>query len=93
MNGTGIESHLCQNTGWNTLTYVQWFDHFFYVFNKNNRNNKHTSIIMKADLCSAWKVLSTAYFETQCGQLFLKLFEFDSDMYGTMYTGCTKKVL
>jgi len=48
---------------------------------------------MKAELCSAWKKLSTAHIETQCQQLFLKLFEFDGDMYGSKYTGCTKTVL
>lgn len=73
--------------------YVQWFDNCLYVFNKNNRNNKHTVIIMKAELCSAWKELSTALIEIPCKQSFLKLFEFDSDMYGTKYTGCTKTVL
>jgi len=41
---------------------------------------------MKAELCSAWKELSTAYIETPCEQLFLKLFEFDRDMYGIAHS-------
>jgi hypothetical protein len=48
---------------------------------------------MRAELFSARKELSTAYIETPCEQLFLKLFKFDGYMYSTKYTGCTETVL